>query len=94
MWNIRPYKLVGVVKHLTLLFVKSFFFIRIKNTICVKIMISCFLLEKTHIFFIIRNYKGWGEGSVSIFYFSLDLTDSLLTGQSITKGVFGYNLFC
>ena len=43
--------------------------------------------KKTHFIylFIIRYYKGWGEGSVPIFYFSLDLTDSLLTGQSITK---------
>ena len=50
-------------------------------------MISYFLLEIFFFFnFIIKYYKWWGDGSVSIFYFSLDLTHfSVLTGQSITK---------
>ena len=50
-------------------------------------MISYFLLEIFFFLnFIIKYYKGWRDGSVSIFYFSLDLTHfSVLTGQSITK---------
>ena len=37
MWDMRPYKLVGVVKHLTLLFVKSFFLLELKTQFVLKL---------------------------------------------------------